>query len=54
VVRDGLVVNVEYGIVEIVRKATKTLVKNVDRNRIQNRKRKRKRKRKIMSQTLTK
>jgi hypothetical protein len=29
-VQDGLVVNVEYGIVGIVRKATKTLVKNVD------------------------
>lgn len=29
-VQDGLVVNVEYGIVVIVRKATKTLVKNVD------------------------
>jgi hypothetical protein len=29
-VQDGLVVNVEYGIVGIVRKATKTLVKNAD------------------------
>jgi hypothetical protein len=29
-VQDGLVVNVEYGIVGIVRKATKTLVRNVD------------------------
>jgi hypothetical protein len=29
-VRDGLVVIVGYGIVRIVRKATKTLVKNVD------------------------
>jgi hypothetical protein len=31
-VQDGLVVIVEYGIVRIVRKATKTLVKNVDLN----------------------
>jgi hypothetical protein len=29
-VQDGLVVNVEYGIVVIVRKMTKTLVRNVD------------------------
>jgi hypothetical protein len=29
-VQDGLVVNVKYGIVQIVRKATKTLVRNVD------------------------
>ena len=32
VVQDGLVVNVKYGIVLIVRKATKILVKNVDQN----------------------
>jgi hypothetical protein len=29
-VQDGLVMNVEYGIVRIVRKATKILVRNVD------------------------
>jgi hypothetical protein len=32
VVQGGLVVNVEYGIVRIVRKATKIIVKNVDQN----------------------
>ena len=32
VVQDGLAVNVESGIVRIVRKATKILVKNVDQN----------------------
>jgi hypothetical protein len=37
-VQDGLVVNVEYGIVVIVRKATKTLVRNVDHQRIWNQK----------------
>jgi hypothetical protein len=37
-VQDGLVVNVEYGIVVIVRKATKTLVRNVDHHGIWNQK----------------
>jgi hypothetical protein len=32
VVQDGLAVNVESGIVWIVRKATKIIVKNVDQN----------------------
>jgi hypothetical protein len=41
-VQDGLVVNVEYGIVGIVRKATKTLVRNVDL--LQNQKKLKKRK----------
>jgi hypothetical protein len=41
-VRDGLVVNVEYGIVGIVRKATKILVRNVDL--LQNQKKLKKRK----------
>jgi hypothetical protein len=41
-VQDGLVVNVEYGIVGIVRKAIKTLVKNVDL--LQNQKKLKKRK----------
>jgi hypothetical protein len=37
-VQDGLVVNVEYGIVVIVRKMTKTLVRNVDLRSIWNQK----------------